>query len=329
MSANPRLCVFGAGAVGTLVAARLADAGGQVTVIARGARLRQLGERGLQLRSASGAAARLPVAARAAAEAGPQDVVFVALKGGDIPAALPELLQVVGPQTRLVPLVNGIPWWYRQPLSSRPVAAVDPQGALAAAFDPRRIVGAVLFLTSAMDAEGVATVQGAERIVLGPVVPGAENDAGDDAAQVGALFAGSGIDAAVVPDIRADLWAKVALNLATNPLSVVADATLEQQFRSDALLPVVSAVLDETVAVARAHGVEPRLTRERMLEIGARAGPFYTSMAQDHRRGVPLELGAICLSVFELAAEAGVAMPVARAVYDLCRFRAAAGGAAA
>jgi 2-dehydropantoate 2-reductase len=97
---------------------------------------------------------------------------------------------------------------------------------------------------------------------------------------------------------------------------------LEEQFHSSALLPVVAAVLEETVAVARAHGVVPRLSVEEMLAVGRKAGPVYTSMAQDYRRGAPLELGAICRSVFELADQAGVPMPVARTVSELCRFKA-------
>lgn len=319
MSPPLRICVMGAGAIGTMVAARLASAGRDVSVVARGARLQDIADRGLRVRSGGNEVQVVQVDARAAGDIEPQDIVFIALKSGDLPAALPDLLRFVGPQTLLVPLINGIPWWYRQPHSMAPVIAVDPEGALANAFDPRQVVGAVVFLTSALAPDGVIDVRGAERLIIGPVASG--ETAGADT--VAALFEHTAIDSRVVPDLRPDLWAKVALNIATNPLSVVAEATLEEQFHSPPLRSVVIAVLEEAIKVARAHAIEPSLTLDQMLEIGGRAGPFYTSMAQDHRRGTPLELGAICRSVFDLADEAGVPMPVARSIHDLCRFEAA------
>lgn len=321
MNAAHRICVMGAGAIGTMVAARLALAGNEVTVVARGARLQDIAANGLRMRGADGTSHTVRVHARAAGDVGPQDIVFIALKSGDLPAALPDLLRFVGPRTLLVPLINGIPWWYRQPHAAAPITAVDPEGALAAAFDPQRVVGSVVFLTSALAADGAIDVRGAERLILGPAVSGEIAGTGT----VAALFEDTPIEARTVSDLRPELWAKVALNLATNPLSVVADATLEQQFHSPSLRPVVISALEEAIRVARAHGIEPSLTLEQMLEIGGRAGPFYTSMAQDYRRGTPLELGAICQSVFVLAEEAGVAMPVARLIHDLCRFRAGQG----
>lgn len=321
--AGPRVAIFGAGSVGSLVAARLAAAGRGVTVVARGRRLEDVRAHGLRVRDPQGVVLRVPVAACAAAEAGRQDIVFLALKGGDIPAALPDIERLVGPETLIVPLVNGIPWWYRLPGDRRPIRAVDPDGKLTAAFDPARIVGAVLFLACALGADGVVTVQGVERIAMGPVA----EEGLSALAPLAALFEGNRIETDFVPDIRADLWAKVAMNLATNPLSVVAGATLREQYHSDRLLPAVEIALGETVALARLYGVEPRLSVEQMVGFGRRLGPFYTSMAQDFAQGRPLELGAIGYSVFELAEEVGHAMPIARTLFDLCRFRADMQGA--
>jgi len=315
----PRTCVFGAGAVGTLVAARLSAAGRPVTVVARGARLAALRRDGLVLRDAAGCVSRVPARACAADEAGPQDLLLLAVKAQDIAGTLSALQPLITPETRIVPLVNGIPWWYFQPQRHGIVRAVDPEGRIAAAIDPARIIGAVLFLTSTLQPDGVVDVQGTERLILGAI-------AGPDEASVApvrALFEGCGIAVQASGEIRRDLWAKVALNLATNPLSVIAGATLHEQFHDPALLPVVRAVLEESIAVARAHGIEPRLALDEMIEVGRRAGPFYTSMAQDFRRGAPLEMGAIGLSVLELAESAEIAMPTARAMVELCRFRAA------
>ncbi|PZU59565.1 MAG: 2-dehydropantoate 2-reductase [Sphingobium sp.] len=316
---SPRVGVFGAGAIGTLVAARLALTGHAVTVVARGDRLACIAGDGLRLRDTSGHVVTAQVRAVTAADAGEQDILLIALKAQDIPTALPEIAPLVGAQTTIVPLVNGIPWWYFQPSGTTHVEAVDPGGRLAATFAAERIIGAVLFVTSALATDGVVDVQGVERLILGPVVEG--NDG--PMAPLLTLFGGCGMDVMSVPDIRRDMWTKVALNLATNPLSVVAHATLREQFHDPALRPLVAAVLEECYAVARGQGIDPRMTVAQMLAVGDRAGDFYTSMAQDHARGAPLELGAIALSVLEIAERAGVAMPVSRMIVDLCRFRAA------
>lgn len=318
MSKLPRICVFGAGAIGTLVAARLAAAGRPVTIVARGARMEDISANGLRLQPGNAPVEHVPVNALSAAEAGVHDVVFLALKTDALGPALSQIAPLLGPETVIVPLMNGVPWWYRQPPEGHSPTATDPDGRIASLFQRRRIIGAVLFLTCALGADGILVPRGPERIVLGP----ARNDDLVIAAALANLFEDSGIVCASVPNVRRDMWAKVALNLATNPLSVVTDATLEDMFRSDSLSPVLTSVLEETIAVARADGYEPRLTVEEMIAVGTRAGPFHTSMAQDHRRGTPLELSAICRSVFEVADRVGVAMPVARTVHELCKFMA-------
>lgn len=310
-----RIAVFGAGAVGSLVAARLAQGGADVTVVARGRRLADIAANGLRLCAPDGSVTMVPVATASAADAGSFDVVFIAVKGGDIPAALGDLQGLVGADTVIVPLVNGIPWWYALPGDRTPIRAVDPEGSLIDAFEPAAIVGAVLFVTCALGEDGIVTVRGAERVVMGPVVPEA-----DAVRRLEPVFAACPLDTLFVPDIRRDLWAKVALNFATNPLSVVTGATLEEQFNSEALQPNLRATFEDVTLLARRYGIEPRLSVEQMIEVGKRAGPFLTSMAQDYQRGTRLELGAICMSVFELAERADIRLPTAGIVYDMCRF---------
>lgn len=317
-----RIAVFGAGAVGSLVAARLVQAGQNPTLIARSKRLVSLQKNGLQLSEGDAQASTLPIRALAARDAGRQDVVMIALKAQDIPAALPDLTHLIGPETVIVPMVNGIPWWYFQPQQQRPVRAVDPDGALTNAFDPLRIVGAVLFLTSTMQADGTVQSLGMERITLGPIADLPRHESEALLAPLRTAFAGCRIAASFSESIRRDLWAKIALNLATNPLSVVGHATLAEQFHDPALRLMVVAVLEETIALARALGVEPRLSLTQMLDVGGKAGPFYTSMAQDYERGTRLEMGAIALSVLELAQDQNIPMPTARMMADLCAFRA-------
>ncbi|MFZ2994756.1 ketopantoate reductase family protein [Sphingobium sp.] len=316
---SPRIVIFGAGAVGSVVAARLAQAGKPFHLVARGDRLDRLRVDGLLLRNGDGDTLRYDVATAAPWEGTPQDIVFLALKGQAIPAALPDLGTWIGPDTVVVPLVNGIPWWYFQPHGTRSVGAVDPQAHVSAAIDPHHVVGAVLYLTASLARNGVASMQGREHIVMGPIA------AWDDAVteQLRTLFDGTPISIDLVPDIRRDMWSKVALNIATNPLSVVADATLHDQFHDEGLARLVANVLGEVIGLARAYQVEPRLSLEQMLAKGRQAGHVYTSMAQDYANGLPLELGAIAHSVLELADHVGFDMANTRMMVDLCTFRAA------
>lgn len=317
---TPRIAILGAGAVGSLVAARLVQSGLAPSLIARGARLEQLREKGLWLRENGAGAMHLPVRAASASEAGAQDIVFLALKAHAIEPALPDIARLVTPATIVVPLINGVPWWYFQGDGARTIRAVDPHGALARAFDPNRLVGAVLFLTASLDDDGAVLASGPERIVMGPVSTAPESCPSATLAPLRNALGATTLAVHLVEEVRRDLWSKIALNLATNPLSVVAQATLAEQFNDPALVPTVTTVLRETIALARRLGVEPRCDLDEMLAIGRAAGPFRTSMAQDHARGAPLELDAIARSVLELAETHEVAMPTARTITEVCSF---------
>ncbi|WP_226632742.1 ketopantoate reductase family protein [Novosphingobium profundi] len=318
MSRPLRTCIFGGGAVGSLVAARLQSAGKAPTVIARGRRLEQLERQGITF--ADPALPPIPVTAldaQTAAMEGGWDVVFLALKAQAIAASLEEIRPLIGPATRVVPLVNGVPWWYFQPETVRAVRSVDPAGALVDAFDPARIIGAVVYVGCALDSvSGDLTSNGRERLVLGSI---ADAHAKTEAL-LAALFEGCAITIQPTREIRREVWSKVALNLASNPLSVVANATVGEQFTSPHLARITIPMLEECIALARALGVEPSLTLDEMVAIGRRMGAYYTSMAQDYARGAELEMGAIAHSALELAAEEGVAMDTTRTVADICGF---------
>lgn len=311
-------CVFGAGAVGSLIAARLADAGQPVTLVARGGRLRDLEAQGLRLHGPDGVRTVGGVSARDAAALGHQDVLLLALKAHAIAPALDDLRRLIGPETLVVPLVNGIPWWYFQPDGMTGVEAVDPGGRIAASIAPDRLVGAVVLVTVSLGSDGAVRPGGPERLAIGRI--DGRPDMRVDA--LAAMLTRCGIETKSTAAIRADLWSKLALNLSSNPLSVVSGATLEEQYGHPGLLPIVRAVLEETLALAAAYGVQPTLSLDQMLAIGRAAGPFQTSMAQDFSRGAPLELGAIGFSALELADRAGVPMPVTRMMVDLAAFRA-------
>jgi 2-dehydropantoate 2-reductase len=324
-----RFCIAGVGAVGGTIAARLAAHGQNVSLIARGTRLEQLRRDGLRVQfdgsdpkpGPGPATLRLPVSD--APEFGTQDILLLATKAPALPALLPRLAPLIGPETLVVPLVNGIPWWYflgaPGPFAGERVAAVDPEGSLLAALPAERIAGCVAYLTSRLESGGEIRAQGTQRLQVGPL----DGRASPRIQQLAEVLSAAGIATSVVPQIRAALWTKVGLNLATNPLSVVSEATLVEQFTDPGLLPIVTAVLEETARLAAAFGIGASMPLADMIATGRRAGAFETSMLQDYRAGRMLELDAVARAVLELAGRVKVQMPTTEILIALCAHRAA------
>jgi len=292
----------------------LAAAGEAVCLFARGRRLQQLRSEGLNVLFKGGRASELRLPASDCADFGVQDVVFLAVKAHSLPELLPRLTPLIGDRTAVVPLVNGIPWWYFADGTTRgaSVAAVDP-GAMLESIPPERIIGCVAFVTAQLADTGLISVSGELHFKVGEIAGGTR----PRTRALAALLCRAGVATSVSEEIRNELWTKVALNLATNPLSVVSGATLVEQFTDPRLLAVASAILAETRRVAAAYGATLTLTQEEMIATGRRAGKFETSMLQDYKAGRPLELGAIGHAVLELADKAGVDMPTARLIVGL------------
>jgi 2-dehydropantoate 2-reductase len=317
-----RICVAGVGAVGATIAARLTACGETVSLLARGARLAQLRHDGLRVDfGGQPLEVRLRVSDRP--DFGIQDIVFIAVKAQGLADLLPTLGPLIGPQTIVTPLVNGIPWWYFQgaggSFDGDTVVAVDPRGALRDSIAAERIIGCVVYLTAQLMPSGRVSVMGKQRVAVGEIHSGVSARA--DA--LATLLSRAGISATSSEHIRDDLWTKVALNLATNPLSVVTEATLLDQFTDPKLLPIVSAVIEETSRVAQGHDAKLTMSMDEMIATGRKAGPFETSMLQDYRAGRALELDAIGSSVLELARKIGRQMPTTKLIVDLCAHRAA------
>jgi 2-dehydropantoate 2-reductase len=319
-----RICVAGVGAVGGTVAARLAASGESVSLLARGERLERLRRDGLRVEFGDRPfAAHLPVSD--SPEFGVQDIVFVATKAHALPALLPTLAPLLGPQTLVAPLVNGIPWWYFQgtlgAFANDTVKAVDRQGLLRDSLAAERIVGCVVYFTAQLKPSGVVSTMGGQRLRIGEISE-IRDPPSDRVRDLGSLLSRAGIDTEVTVRIREELWTKVALNLATNPLSVVTESTLVEQFTDPKLTPIVTAVIEETQRVAAAYDIRPTMTMEEMMATGRGAGAFDTSMLQDYRAGRPLELDAIGGTVLELARKIGEDMPTTKLVIALCAHRA-------
>jgi 2-dehydropantoate 2-reductase len=328
-----RIAVVGAGAVGSIVAWRLARAGAAPLLVGRGPHLAAIAAQGLHGSAADADEVR-PVVVRevGAGLAGepPCELLLLAVKAQDVGAALAGAGPLLGPDTTVVPLLNGLPWWLFHGQAgphAGPIEAVDPGGRLWQALPPSRLLGAVVHLGAEVTAPGRVRQAGDNRLTIGLIEapgdgpPGGAPDApaAGRAQALAALLGAGGLPTTVHPAIRDEVWTKLVGNLATNPLSALTRATLDRLFAEPGLRAVVEAVMRETMALGASLGVRFALGVEQRIAVGQRLGAFRTSMLQDFERGRPLELGAIADAALELAERLGVPMPTTRLVRDLAR----------
>ena len=321
-----RIAVFGAGAIGGLLAVKLHQAGADVCVIARGPHLAAIREKGLSLRSeGQTSTVRLPCT-DTAEEAGPQDYVIVTLKANGLVPAAPQIAKLMGPDTALVTGINGVPYWYfyglESPWRDRVVESVDPGGKLWSILPPRQAIGCVVYPAAEVVEPGVIEHTYGNRFSLG------EPD-GSKSARVEALaqlLVKAGLRAPVRTNIRDEIWVKLWGNLAFNPLSALTSSTLDRlAFRPD-LRAVVRSMMEEATAVGEALGVKFSVTMDKRIDGAGEVGAHKTSMLQDLERGRPMEIDALLGAVVELGILTGVATPLCGAILALVRERARLGG---
>ncbi len=303
-----RIAIFGAGATGGFIAFRLAEAGHKVSVIARGAHLEAMRRGGLQVES-EGEIARAEVRACAdAAEAGPQDVVIVAVKATGLAAVQGRLGPMLGPETAVLFPQNGMPWWYPigltpgLPLPDLPIFALGK--AFLAEIAPERVFGGLLYSANAVTEPGVVRNESPKSngIDIGPLVPGDTRVAGP----VRQLLDEAGFSGTVSEDIRAQVWAKLVANMTGSLLALAVQSTSSVVRRDPALGAVYLAIAREAIAVAGASGFPVTVTPEAML---ARTLDHKPSILQDYEAGRPMEIAEIALAPQAFARAAGVPTP--------------------
>lgn len=317
-----KIAIYGAGAIGSYLGVRLHQAGAKVSLIARGAQLAAMKANGVTLKADDGTVTVRPFVMGDAGEADPQDFVFIALKGQDLPKAANDIARLMGPDTTLVTAMNGIPYWYLHgidsPLRGRTLQSVDPGGTIARALPPDRVIGSVLYPWAEVIAPGVVEQSTSNRFVMG------EPD-GSESARIkrlcGIMNAGQ-LDAPITRDIRTEIWLKLWGNLCFNPLSVLTGATIDRLTTVPELLDLERAMMLEAETVANALGIRFPYGVEKRIEITAMAGARKTSTLQDFERGKPLEIEPLLGAVVELGDLAGQTMPLCRAVLALVRERA-------
>lgn len=314
------VCVFGAGAIGGHLAARLAHAGHRVYVVARGAHLAAMRERGLRLLLPEQEILAKVEATADPREIGAMDAVLVTLKANAIAAAGSALADLAQRSPALAFVTNGIPWWYgigRTPALSRAACAcIDPAG-LARAIPADRVVGAVAYSPNTVVAPGVVRCASAtSRFEIGPATP-----MGEAAARaVHDLLASAGIDAPIDPDIRARVWRKLAFNVAISPVSTLTGAGNQQVTAEPTLHGLCVDLMREAGAVAATQNGSVAVD-ESVLDPG-KLSPHKPSMLQDLEAGRPLETDSILRAVQALARDAGIATPQLDVVTALVEMRA-------
>lgn len=308
-----RFVIAGAGAVGAYMGAAMARAGLDITLFARGPQLRAIAERGVRVVSPEGDFEAYPQVTGDLESIGPADVVFLAVKAHSLPQLAPRLGGLLGPETCVVSLQNGVPWWFT------PLERVDPGGVIAAAIESRRVVGSLVYFAAEIAEPGVVRHVEGQRLSIG------EPD-GTRSARCRAIaeaFIASGLRCPVTTHIREEIWVKILGNVAFNPISALTGATLARMTADPDVVALVRAVMTETECVAARLGMKLPVSIEQRIAGAAKVGEHKTSMLQDLEAGRPLELEAVVGAVLELGERLGVAMPATQALYACTRLRAA------
>ncbi|MDO8776981.1 MAG: 2-dehydropantoate 2-reductase [Burkholderiaceae bacterium] len=316
-----KVCVLGAGAVGSWLAAKLAMTGEDVTLVARGEQFAAIDANGIELDEGKfgKTTARVSRLVRDLASAEGCDVVVVALKAYQLAAVADQLGHLASRGAFILSLQNGFPWWYFQGVVTQKsvthLESVDPGGKLFKALPQGTVVGGVAYVAAEVTKPGQVKVAGKGRLVMG------EPDGQDSGRlqELAALLQRCGIAAEPVMDIRCHVWAKLWRNAAFNPVSCVTRATLGGIAADAGMAPVLEALLDEVAQVAAAFGISINESATDLISSSIRFGMHKTSMLQDLERGRSLELDAMVGAVIELAGSAGIRVPHLNTVFVCAR----------
>ncbi len=318
-----KICVYGAGAIGGHLAARLARAGADVSVVVRGRHLDAIRTGGLRFKGPAGEFTVKVAASDNPPDLGPQDVVIAAVKAHGLPAIANSIQPLLRADTPVVYAINGIPWWYFHhhtgPARDRRLARLDPGGVLWDKVGVDRTIGCVVLSANAVPEPGlVHNLTAVNRYALGET----DNSISPRLKAIAEVMSQAGIEAPVSTDIRREVWLKLVGNFAGSPLSSLTGSTAEQFSTSPDLVPIYRQLFAECMAVAAAYGVKLDLDVEERLTQTAQAGPHRASMLQDLEAGRPMELDGQLVAVQDFARAANVPTPAADIVIGLLRQRA-------
>lgn len=315
-----RITVFGAGAIGGYLAAKLAIAGSaDLSIVARGAHLEAIKADGLRLVEGGKETVAQVNAAERAEELGVQDYVVLALKAHSLAPALDQIAPLLGKGTAVVTMQNGVPWWYFYKaggaLEGTRLDAVDPGGTIWQRIGPERVIGSVVYPAVEVDAPGLIRHVEGTRFSLGE--PSGEKT--ERAAALAREMVKAGLQAPVREDIRSEIWVKLWGNLSFNPISALTGSTLATIVADEATRAVARAMMLEAQAIGERLGVRFLIPVDRRIKGAGDVGEHKTSMLQDLERGRPMEIDALVTAVQELGRLTGQPTPTIDTVLALVR----------
>jgi 2-dehydropantoate 2-reductase len=316
-----KIAIIGVGAIGGYVGIRLARAGEDVTFIARGANLEALRTRGIRMLNANGTEEVVPQvkATDDYAEAGPQDIVVLAMKAHQVEAVTGDVPKLFGPKTVVIPMQNGIPYWYFHghagAFAGTRVDSVDPTGAIYENIPCERVIGCVVYPAAELVAPGVIKHVEGNRFPLGEP----DGTTSVRVSQVARCFVNAGMQAPILSDIRSEIWLKLWGNLTFNPISALSRATLADICQYPPSRAVAAAMMSEAQSVASQLGVKFRVSLEKRIAGAEKVGHHKTSMLQDVEAARTLEVDAVLGSVVELARRTNTPTPHIDTVYALTK----------
>ncbi|MEO1424507.1 MAG: 2-dehydropantoate 2-reductase [Pseudomonadota bacterium] len=316
-----KICIFGAGAIGGYMGAKLAKAGADVSLVARGPHLAAMRENGLTLIEEGERSTVNVKASDDAADLGPQDYVIITLKAHSVPGVVDRIQPLLGPDTTIVSGVNGVPWWYfyglEGPYRDRRLATVDPGDVQWDGFGPERMLGCVVYPAAEVIEPGVINHIEGTRFSLGE--PSGEKS--ERAQALSKALSAVGLKAPVRPKIRDEIWVKLWGNLSFNPISALTHATLDVLCTDPGTRSVARGMMVEAQEIAEKLGVKFPIDVDRRIEGGAAVGAHRTSMLQDLDMGRPMEIDALVSAVQELGTLTETPTPTIDTVLALIRLR--------
>ena len=322
-----KICVFGAGAIGGYMGVKLAQAGAEVSLVARGPHLAAMRETGLTLIEEGGLETTVAVTASDDPEdLGVQDYVIVTLKAQSVPGVVDKMAPLIGPNTTIVSGVNGVPWWYFHKiggdLEGTRLESVDPGHKQWEGFGPDRVLGCVVYPAAEVIRPGVIKHIEGNRFSLGEP----DGSKSDRAMALSKALGAAGLKAPVRPRLRDEIWVKLWGNLSFNPISALTHATLDILCTDPGTRGVARGMMLEAQTVAETLGVKFPIDVERRIDGGAAVGAHRTSMLQDLDQKRPLEIDALVGSVQELGRITGTPTPTIDTVLALVSLRAKVAG---
>ena len=316
-----KVAIVGAGAIGGWMGVHLAQAGCELSVLARGETLVALQRDGLQLRSGESVSTVPVKAANDAAALGVQDLVVIAVKAPSLASVAQQIAPLIGPDTVVLTAMNGVPWWFLDgfggALAGQALASVDPSGDIAQAIPAKHVIGCVVHASCSLDAPGVVRHHFGDGLIVGEPAGGLS----DRVQTLAALLQKAGFKATASPQIQKDIWYKLWGNMTVNPISALTGATTDLILGDDLVRGFVSAVMLEAKAIGERIGIPIDQQPEDRHAVTRKLGAFKTSMLQDVEAGKPVELDALVSAVRELGQLTGVATPFTDALLGLSRLQ--------